>query len=189
MDHRKGRRSTVERWRSEQTTAAATGYSRSGGPKKVRIAKTGDPAPSGTFTSLLELPAISGSTVAFRGNYSSGNGGSSLTTADRQQRLPRRVAIQHRPVHLAAFLFAFLIANSGDGTVAFRGDYAGGNGHIHRLGGALTTIAKSGDPAPSGTFTDVGFVPAVSSGLAAFRGSYMADFKEFSSAMGGHLRP
>jgi len=73
------------------------------------------------------------------------------------------------------FQFGNYPAISG-GRVAFEADFTiGGSQHgiFSGTGGALTTIAKTGDTAPSGTFTTFGsFGPSISDTTVAFEANY-----------------
>jgi hypothetical protein len=63
-----------------------------------------------------------------------------------------------------------------ESTVAFRGTYHGGWGVFAGNGGPLTTIAKTGDPAPVGKFVEFGSLPqqqlGISGSTVAFYGLY-----------------
>ncbi len=145
------------------------------------IAKSGDPAPSGTFQYFSADPALSGDRAAFQGNYAGGSGiftgtGGALTT----------IVKTGDAAPSGTFTFVHSPALSGD-TVAFQGNYSSGSssstGIFTGTGGALTTIVKTGDPAPNGTFTSVSS-PAVSGDRAAFQGNYAGGNGIFTSAGG-----
>lgn len=116
---------------------------------------------------FTDPPAISGSTAAFFATYAGGNGiftgdGKSFTT----------IALSGEVAPLGTFI-GFMSPSIHDGSVAFRASYGNqfdlGNGIFAGSGGALTTIAKRGDPAPNGIFS--GFRdPSISDGKVAFSG-------------------
>jgi hypothetical protein len=143
-------------------------FTASGGSLAPAIS-SGDLAPTGTFEDF-GASAISGSTVAFLGQFDSSNegifaiGGGTLST----------IALVGGPAPIGSFhsLFGPVI----DGIeVAFYGEYDdgidGGKGIFTGNGGPLTTIAKTGDPAPSGVF-DLFLSPSISGGVVAFTGRW-----------------
>jgi hypothetical protein len=149
-----------------------------GGGLLKTVAKVGDAAPSGLFTSFGE-PAIHQST-AFLGIFNGGsgiflgNGGPLTSVAKTGDTAPSGTFTGFGNPALAKLSqFPILVAN----TTAFQGSYSGGSGIFTGSGGTLTTMAKTGDAAPSGTFTGFGD-PALSavSGpsvpIVAFRGTY-----------------
>jgi hypothetical protein len=140
-------------------------FTGSGGPT-ITIAKTGDAAPSGTFT-FFNDPAISGSTVAFTGNYSSGSGiftgsGGPLTT----------IAKTGDAAPSGTFTSFSAPAISGT-TVAFRAVYGVDQGIFTGSGGLLETVIKNGDPLFGSTVDGLllgrfGIDPSGSGNLAFF---------------------
>jgi hypothetical protein len=70
--------------------------------------------------------------------------------------------------------FAIVGASISDDQFAFRGSYSGGLGFFRSNSGLLTTIAKLGDPAPTGTFSQLGQVADISGGAVAFSAEYGA---------------
>jgi hypothetical protein len=77
-------------------------------------------------------------------------------------------------------------------TVAFLGRYDSSNGAegiFTGSGGALTTIAKTGDMAPSGTFDDGFGDPSISGSTVAFKGDFNAGSEGVSPAAAGCGRP
>jgi uncharacterized membrane protein len=145
------------------------------------IATSGDPAPSGGTFTTFRPPAVDSGTVAFQGFYTNGSGistgsGGALTT----------IAKSGDPAPPGGMFMDFGTAAIDGGTVAFVGDYTGGGGRgiFTGSGGVLTTIAKSGDPAPpGGTFTSFDH-SAVDSGTVAFRGDYNAGVGIFMGSGG-----
>lgn len=77
------------------------------------------------------------------------------------------------PVGTFGFNLPFGHPAISEGTVAFRAAYLSGVGIFIGNGGPLSTIVKTGDPAPSGTFTDLGS-PSISGDIVAFGGEYSA---------------
>jgi len=157
----------------------------SGGPLTT-IAKDGDPAPIGTFDRPIYTfsdPVISNGTVAFFGFYNSGGiinnaqegiftgSGGPLTTIVKTG--------DSAPIGtFQTFKFFGSPAISGD-TVTFGAFYSDGSiqgsGVFTHSGGPLTTIVKTGGPAPIGTFNGFGS-PAVSGDTVAFSASYRESF-------------
>jgi hypothetical protein len=82
--------------------------------------------------------------------------------------------------------FGGRLAISG-GTVAFWGGHDDLEGVFTGRGGALTTIAKTGDPAPSGAFSVFDPDPAISDNLTAFTASYSSISEGIFSGSGGAL--
>jgi hypothetical protein len=118
------------------------------------IAKTGDPAPSGTFISLPFGAAIGGNRVATVGGY--GGGGAGLFTGDGGALTTIAKRGDAGPGGTLDGTFQ-PFAMSGD-TVAFEATAGGVSALFTGSGGPLTRIVKVGDPAPTGTFSmfDVG---------------------------------
>jgi hypothetical protein len=143
-------------------------FSGSGGPI-TSIAKTGDAAPLGSFTNFRQWLVSSGAgQTAFvagstggSGVYT-GNGGAVSTVAKVGDPAP---------------IGTFSLFNDGpdmdNGITVFTAEYnSGGNKGVFTANGStLTTIAKTGDAAPSGTFN--GFSNSVIDGSAvAFTGTF-----------------
>jgi hypothetical protein len=138
----------------------------------INVADTTKSAPSGTFDSFALNVSISGTTVAFQGSYSGGEGvfvgdGATLTTIAKTG--------DAAPVGM----FRGFTGPAIDGeTVAFSAGYNGGSGVFKTSGATLTTIARTGDVVPStglsfGSFYDINFSPpAISGGEVAFVGYY-----------------
>jgi hypothetical protein len=128
-------------------------------------------APVGLFAGFSD-PAISGNSVAFRGNYASSvgeggvgifvGGGGPLTT----------VAKFGDPVLNGRFRSDFGDPTISGTSVAFRASHSTGFGVFVGSGGPLTIIAKSGDPAPVGSLERFGTV-AISGSTVAFTGAYL----------------
>jgi len=86
----------------------------------------------------------------------------------------------------------FGLPSNQENLTGFRGQYGSGAGIFMGNGGALTTLVKTGDAAPSGTFTDFGnpSMSAVSSPMgtavpaAAFSASYAGTSSIFLAANG-----
>ena len=140
----------------------------SAGGTSTAIAKKGDPAPSGAFVRFNES-AIDGGKVVFNGDYPGGNGiftgdGSAITTV-----------VKTGDTAPSGTFTRFGSPSINAGETAFFGDYTNGTsdfeGVFVKSGGITTTIAKTGDPAPVGTFVDLGS-PVISDGVAAFYGHY-----------------
>jgi hypothetical protein len=136
------------------------------------IAARGDAVASDTLTTIGEA-AISGDRVAFTALTSNGAGvfsgtGGPLTT----------IVKRGDPAPSGDFseLFTFdRPAIRGD-RIAFRGVFGSNVGIFTGNGGPLTTIAKTGDAAPSGVFLDLGKGPRTDIGYdgvnVAFFGTY-----------------
>jgi hypothetical protein len=139
------------------------------------IAKVGDPAPIGTFVSDLSHPtfgdpALSGDTAAFAAIFSggsgifTGNGGPFVT-----------IAKVGDPAPIGVFDELFISPSISGDTVAFSASYDSHreSGVFTGNGGQLTTIAKTDDPAPVGTFRGFGGASIVGD-TVAFSGTYAA---------------
>lgn len=134
-----------------QDTSLAGVFSGSGGPVTT-IAKTGDAAPLGTFTLFFQWSASSNDgTTAFVGGSTGGSGvytgtGGAVST----------IAKVGDPAPIGTFSQFNATPDTDSGTAVFVASYNSGanKGLFTKNGGTLTTIAKSGDAAPSGTFTD-----------------------------------
>jgi hypothetical protein len=157
------------------------------------IAQTGAaaPTPIGTFAGFSD-PVISGGTVAFLGfgpelagggentGVFTGNGGALTTIAKTGDASP------------AGGTFGFLTVPSiSNGTVAFVGSQTAltdspNSGVFTGNGGALTTIAETGQSAPSGTFTDF-YGPAIDNGTVAFTAGYGSSSSGVFTGTGGAL--
>jgi hypothetical protein len=117
-------------------------FTGSGGPQ-TRIVGSGDPAPLGNFVSFNSAVSISGSTVAFQGNFSggrgifTGNGGALQAIAKTGDAAP-----------VGTFNNFDAPAISGS-IAAFKGYYnngvSGGLGIFIGSGGQLDTVIKTGD--------------------------------------------
>jgi hypothetical protein len=141
-----------------------------GGPL-VSIAKSGDPAPGGTFPNFefaFGRPSISGGLVAFTAFNTVGQGtgvfagsGGPLTTIAKLGDAAPTGTFQ-----------SFGDGASVHGTnVAFSASYPGKTGLFIGNGGPLTTLPQTGDAGPLGTFTALS-EPKLSGDTVAFRGSY-----------------
>lgn len=79
------------------------------------------------------------------------------------------------------------------GTVAFEGNFGGGGasrGIFTGNGGSITTIAKTGDVAPLGTFTDFGLRGAtISGGMTVFYGRYTQGPSYYEGIFSGNGGP
>jgi outer membrane protein assembly factor BamB len=108
-----------------------------------------------------------------------------LVTGSAQASLHTYLNIADNTTAAPTGVFSFFNAPSiSGGTVAFQGVYAGGEGIFTGSGGALTTIAKSGDPAPpGGTFTGLHF-PAIDGGTVAFRAIFAGGHGIFTGSGG-----
>jgi hypothetical protein len=133
----------------------------------------GDAAPEGTFTTIRD-PAISGETTAFVGHYGNNkqgvftqNGGVVNTIAKTGDPTPLAPLVSFDSCCDGQQQYPFP-AISGD-TVAFRGIIGfDQEGIFTGNGGPLTTIVKTGDTAPTGTFRIFG-EPSISGDTVAFR--------------------
>jgi sulfatase modifying factor 1 len=161
---------------SEGTTAfvAAFGngltgvFTGSGGPL-TPVAQSGDPAPVGTFNQFIGA-AHGGGPIAFVARYGDGAGrgvfsksGAALTTiAKSGDAAPTGVFTD----------FSSRLSISGS-TAAFLAFYNNSteSGVFTGNGGPLTTIVKTGDAAPVGTFSSVGY-PATNGSQIAFKASF-----------------
>jgi hypothetical protein len=143
-----------------------------GGPLS-KIVRTGDPAPTGVFSSIgTAQPSISNGHVVFRGIYGagqsvegrifSGNGGSLSTVA--------KGGDSAGPVTFGPLSFDYPVVN--DGNVAFMAGFSGGSGVFSGNASSFSVIVKSGDIAPQGTFESNFSQPSVSGDKVAFVGQY-----------------
>ncbi len=158
----------------------------------TKIVDTNSAIPGGTgnFTGFSDLPAISGSTVAFFGGGSSGQGGiytgtgGALTTiADKNTAIPGGTG---------NFLDFGFPAISGS-TVAFFGGGSGGQAGIYTgTGGTPTTIADLNTAIPGGTgnfivFSSGGSRAAISGSTVAFFGGGSGGQAGIYTGTGGPL--
>jgi hypothetical protein len=153
----------------------ALGFYTGNGGLVSPVIEEGDPAPGGTFTRLAfsQTPAIDGDALAFRGETSGNSTGIFRSTAG----VLTTIAKQGDPApgggtFRTGPLWCSEPSLSGD-NVAFQGLFGPGaqSGVFVGNGGPLTTIAKTGDAAPLGTFTSF-VVPVISGDNVAFRGVY-----------------
>ena len=146
------------------------------GYKFAEIVDNASPAPVGTGFKIFGS-TLSGHTVAFYGAYASQGASGAFTTTGGPLTSIGKSGDQ---APIGTFLtdqFAINAASIGDGVTAFTGSYGTGvnrqgRGVFSGSGGPITTIAKTGDPAPIGTFSDFPGSPATSSGSVAFLGEY-----------------
>ena len=128
---------------------------RDGGPI-TKIAKSGDSAPSGTFSGFSTRPVIRGTTVAFTGNYGdfqegifTGSGGALTTIAKTGDDAP------------VGTFSGFGVASISDDAVAFQGFYTDGfefgTGIFTHDGSSLETMIETGDSLFGSTITDLHF--------------------------------
>ncbi len=149
------------------------------------IARDGDAAPSGTFTDF-ENPMIgSGGRVAFTGRYGADAG---VFAAGDEELVT--IAKGGDPAPVGTFFpLAFLTASptiSGE-SVAMKAFYPGNHEGLFLGSGAeLSTIVKTGDPAPSGTFQTFS-PPTIAGDTVAFGASYLGGSGLFT-ARGGVLQ-
>ncbi len=144
--------------------------------KLARIVDNGSPAPVGTGFKIFGA-TLSGPTVAFYAAYGGQGASGAFTTTGGPL---TTIAKSGDQAPIGTFLsdqFAINAASIGDGVTAFTGSYGTGinrqgRGVFSGSGGATTTIAKTGDPAPVGMFSDFPGSPATSSGFVAFLGEY-----------------
>jgi hypothetical protein len=147
------------------------------------IVKLSDATPSGGTFSSIELPAISGNRVAFEGASTRMTAsevvktqgiyvsdGTSLTT----------IVENGQPAPVGTF-FLHAHKNISGSTVAFSSLFGDSAGSL-RWGlftgdtGTLSVIAKGGDPAPTGVFSEFGFgVPSISGDIVGFVANYGED--------------
>jgi PEP-CTERM motif-containing protein len=157
-----------------------------GGGSLTTIAKSNDVVPSvGTLTGF-SAPAVSGSTTAFKGDYSGGQGiftgsGGALAVISK--------AGDPAPIGTFDATGFFEPALSGT-SAAFRARYntSFGTGIFRGNGGPLTTIVKLGDPAPVGAISSLLSDPSISGNNVAFIGNYGAQHALFVGS-GGPLTP
>ncbi len=152
-----------------------TGIFTGNGGALATVEENGAPSPDGgTFdNSFAFQPAISGANVAFSAFTTVGLGvfahigGTFATICEAYS----------TPAPFGSFDGFGGTPSISGGVVAFSADYQtldaqqSGSGVFTGSGGALTTIAKSGDPAPTGTFSIVGS-PVISGNTVAFYGSF-----------------
>jgi hypothetical protein len=147
------------------------------------VAETGDPAPSGMFSDFGK-PGNIYDTAAFSATYTDsagvfiGNGGPLTKIVQTGDPAPSGTFTGFGNAASATSSFSFGPADNR--ATAFHGSYPGGSGVFLGNGGPLTTIAKTGDTTPSGSFIYFGD-PALSAAhgpsgipepIVAFRGSY-----------------
>lgn len=155
-------------------------FSSSGGPMTT-IAKSADMVPPVGALTNFKAPAISGGTVAFEGDYS---GGQAIFTGTGGT--PTIIAKTGDAAPVGTFDPTGFFEPTIDGTnLAFRARYGGGAGSgIFRWNGtALTTVVKTGDAAPSATFS-LFSDPAIAGNNVAFVGNYGAQHALFVSSAG-----
>jgi hypothetical protein len=156
----------------------------------AKVVDTSDTAPGRGAFSVLAGPSISGSNVAFRGEYLGGNGiytGSVGVTGAAKVVDTGDTA----PGHGAFTFFADPPSVSGS-NVAFRAGYFGGTGIYTGTVGATgaAEVVDVGDIAPGhGAFTAFGSTPSVSGSNVAFVGGYSGGFGIYlaSGGAGGSL--
>lgn len=164
----------------------------SDGNGTTKIVELGDTAPTGVFegNSAFGRPAIDEGTVAFTAGYGLGGGdkgvflgsGGGLTS----------VALSGDAAPIGQFHNFSPDVGIDDGYAAFLGYYNNGftdQGIFRGNGGALTTIVKTGDAAPNGTFTvfDTGNPIAAANGKVGFVGHYAAGGSGIFVGDGGAL--
>jgi hypothetical protein len=157
------------------------------------IAKTGDAAPSGMFRHFTD-PAIDGDAVAFSASYGEDSGvfrksgGSLITIAKTGDTVPS-TGLTFDSFYDINFSPPAISGSE----VAFIGYYGSlplyDNGVFRGNGGALTTIAKSGDLAPGGTFGNDPFRGgfSISDNSVAFFGGYTDGTGAIFTGSGGPI--
>jgi hypothetical protein len=142
----------------------------SNGGGVTTVAQTSDVTPQGALTSF-GAPAIGDNTVAFVGRY---NGGSSVFSANAGQLTTITKTGDPSPIGDFSSLggIDFDEVSTSDGTVAFLAASANRQGIFMGAGGALTTVAKSGDQTPFGQLRALFSGVSVSHGQVAFRGDF-----------------
>jgi hypothetical protein len=161
--------------------SGGSGIFRSDGGAATSIVQLNQSTPFGTFANFDGTLPISGNTVAFQASYVGGTGiftgsGGALTKIVQSGDTVPGVPTLEK-------LAAPAISGS---NVSFRALYSGGAGAgiFMGSGGALTTVVKSGDASPFGTFTTFGSGTALSGAALAFNGSYVNGDGIFSSSGG-----
>jgi hypothetical protein len=144
-------------------------FSGSGGAVAT-VVKEGDPAPTGTFDGIDDA-AISGGNVAFGGEYG-GNEGIVVDSGGTKTEIFRTG--DAAPIGTFDGILGSPVIDGS--TVAFQASFNdgvdSGEGVFAGSGGALTTIAKTGDTAPVGTFDSFDSDAAISGGIVAFLSFY-----------------
>jgi hypothetical protein len=161
----------------------------------TNVADTTTPAPTGTFTSFSN-PAISGNKVVFFAEYPGMFVNYGLGMFYEAQfgagYVPLIQGGDSAPIAPGYIFTSAGVAgpalNSSGQLIAFHGDYCGVQNNLcvfNTYGdgifvsgptrGPAQVVVKKGDPAPSGTFTDFNYSPAISDGLVANL-AYMATF-------------
>ncbi len=146
------------------------------------VAMVGDTIAGSTFTNFGNSPAQSGNDVAFIGRYGTtngvflGNGGGLTTIVKSGDPAPSGV--------FGGFGKSDNAVSLSDGRFAFYGTYSTGPGIFTSNGGPLTTIAKKGDAAPTGTFANFND-PSISGEDVAF----LANYGSFSGLFKGNGGP
>jgi hypothetical protein len=164
------------------------------------LAKTGDAAPSGVFTSFGDT-AGRDFTVSYHATYGAsqsgifqqtGNG-PRTTIAKTGDAAPMGVFTGFGKPAMGNLATMFFPNATQDNMTAFRANFVGGSGIFTGIGGALTTIVKEGDPTPlGGTFETFGnpSLSAVTNSMGisvpgvAFRGTYNGGSSLFLAADG-----
>lgn len=139
-------------------------FTKNGG-NLTTIAKKGD-APAGTVLSTFATSRIDGDVISFGANTNAifkSQGGLITKIVAGGDAAPTGVFDAIRNPH----------SLSGQ-TVAFSADFpfVTNAGIFTGSGGPLTTIAKTGDPAPDGTFGTIMLAPSIVDDTVAFRASY-----------------
>ncbi len=163
-------------------------FTSNGGPTTA-IAKTGDAAPYGRYTALSP-PAIDGDTVAFAASfYRDGdtNGSRGIFNTTGGSTTTVTTVSGEAPFRAYTYLGNPAISS---GVTAFFGNFTGtggfGQGIFSDSGGPTTTIAKTGDRAPTGMLG--GFsAPAVSGNTVAFHANYDNCCQGIFTSSGGPL--
>ena len=173
-------------YRSSNDGAVRVGvFTGEGGPLTA-IAKSGDITPSGTIIIRGQsTPAIDGAKIAPNAEYP--NDKSALLVTDGAT--VTSIVTSGDPAPTGTFRqLSFSEPAISGSNVAFRGGYIRlgvgfETGIFTGSGGSLTTIAKTGDVAPSGVFSSFG-VPSISEDVAAFYGSYTGGAGIFTGSGG-----
>jgi hypothetical protein len=149
------------------------GIFRGNGGSLTTIVKKGESGPAGSF-GFVAAPSISGDNVAFYGGMSDSLQTSGIFVGSGGQLITIALARDSAPI---GEFFSFDNPSSSGGNVAFFASFGADASHQSSgifvgSGGSLTTISKSGDPAPLGTFSNFQD-PAIRGDTVAFVGHYV----------------
>jgi hypothetical protein len=144
-----------------------TGIFVKNGGTLTTLNKTGDTGPGGGVFSGFGLPVISGSNVAYQG-FTATSRANYFWNGSRQT----IVTVGDVAVGLTGNFTDVLQPALSGSTAAFLGLTSTSRGIYRWEAGALTLLAKVGDPASTGTFTDFSSNVSISGNIVAYTGTF-----------------